>query len=745
VAVLAAALVFLAPTALATQSDNAQSQGGHSSPGSFQFDGFVDSLELLSLARVPGSGPGAGKDEPKKGNSAVTGNLLLGSVNKALTANDFTQDSCFQRPQVQALVHKHCAHLNDEGRARIAIAITNCHLETTGIPGVPCEETTPIKECTMRLGTHQVAFVAYTTFYAQVDSMCFFMRRELFQRSTTAAVDSLLEAAFSTASKLQTLRESSQTILESLNHNHAQLDQKVQQLVAEEARRFTQLTDNMQGLLTSLESFRTIQKTLQESLTNSMVTQEVIRMTTEDIQGRQEEAIASLGKVDSALIKLQLSQTAAFEAAENRLTKMDEQTRAGFDRVTAAQAGLERELNAARDKLAALSNAAGQLRASQETLIHEATTLANNVREVKDEALGALGRVLRIVSELKQEVYSVGALLFFPLLFAGIFAATCTQRSFGARGPAFASAIAYFAIEQSFLRARGGAALIWIGGLIHLVMSAISFCLGGLISTAVTLGVTPLSSFAQMIKNELDLSFGDNLPGSDRFSIDEQRALWFARACACAVAGFIIIREAARFQDPFEKLRQDQLKTAVLVEALLNKLSPGEPGAGPVVSSVPAREGAPQQQNGQGLRNYLPQLPNPQPHPTSGSTQPVQAPSPTTLPHAQESRLTEATTEAENDTSSSEDEMPVIRKFRTFQSHQSTAKLAPGIESTTRGSASTKDVPKELPPQIETFSGQLSSSKRSTRLRRKEEGDQGDAESLNPAAVSRRANSRARR
>lgn len=125
-------------------------------------------------------------------------------------------------------------HLSYNTRARVAIALANCHLAKSGLRSHPCPEDEPLQSCTQAMGRDSVAFVratppcacirrsrfrsshlprsvalivclqnTYNTFFAHVDNICFYVQREAFQETTERAVADLLSATVDTSRHLQ--------------------------------------------------------------------------------------------------------------------------------------------------------------------------------------------------------------------------------------------------------------------------------------------------------------------------------------------------------------------------------------------------------------------------------------------------------------------------------------------------------------------------------------------------------------
>lgn len=106
---------------------------------------------------------------------------------------------CFHR--VIASLDSDCPDLSVDAKRRLALALARCHIAASGRPLAPCHPNATVKQCTSVMSSE--AFVVYTEFTTHVDSICFFLRSDLWRATTAAVVDSLQGAARTTTDRLQ--------------------------------------------------------------------------------------------------------------------------------------------------------------------------------------------------------------------------------------------------------------------------------------------------------------------------------------------------------------------------------------------------------------------------------------------------------------------------------------------------------------------------------------------------------------
>eukprot|EP00808_Paulinella_micropora_P026147 g42575.t1 len=157
---------------------------------------------------------------------------------------EVVQKDCWEE-STRTLVQKSCKKLEYDNRARIAIALSNCHLAQSGLPTHPCPEESLITPCTKSLGRDPVAFNTYSTFFAHVDNICFYVQRRLFQKSTERVVNDLYTATFKTGATLKAFYQDIYTVGNTLSSSmgslQERLDKHFEDMLAQENDRFEKL------------------------------------------------------------------------------------------------------------------------------------------------------------------------------------------------------------------------------------------------------------------------------------------------------------------------------------------------------------------------------------------------------------------------------------------------------------------------------------------------------------------------
>ena len=92
---------------------------------------------------------------------------------------------------VQAL-ETQCSELGEEARARLALALANCHLRRSGLKEVECAERR-FEECTREMDWK--GWTAYTEFFTHVYDICAYLTAQIWQQRTSETVDSLAKGA----------------------------------------------------------------------------------------------------------------------------------------------------------------------------------------------------------------------------------------------------------------------------------------------------------------------------------------------------------------------------------------------------------------------------------------------------------------------------------------------------------------------------------------------------------------------
>lgn len=70
-----------------------------------------------------------------------------------------------------------CRNMGEDERAKIAVSMTNCHLQRSGMRTFPCEPRDSVERCTRNMD--QTAFNTYTLFFTQTSWVCENLQNEL--------------------------------------------------------------------------------------------------------------------------------------------------------------------------------------------------------------------------------------------------------------------------------------------------------------------------------------------------------------------------------------------------------------------------------------------------------------------------------------------------------------------------------------------------------------------------------------
>lgn len=107
-------------------------------------------------------------------------------------------DPCLRRA-IDALTQQ-CGSMSDDVRRRLAVALSNCHLNASGLTTRPCTPDMTLLECTQSLS--DVAFTTYTAFFTHADVICYFVKSELWRARTQETVHALYRSARDTTRAL---------------------------------------------------------------------------------------------------------------------------------------------------------------------------------------------------------------------------------------------------------------------------------------------------------------------------------------------------------------------------------------------------------------------------------------------------------------------------------------------------------------------------------------------------------------
>lgn len=216
-----------------------------------------------------------------------------------------------------------CKEMTMTKKNRIALSMTNCHYENSGLDSFPCPDTQPVKECLQKLGQRTVMFQTFTSFMMHIESICFHVQRETFHASTQRAVHALYSATQDTAKNLQQFAADSKSmgdrVLADLSDRHAKLKFELGSLQEDQIHRFQSLDDKttrlghgQDALLASLEHAT---QELEASMTESLSVQQEVRAGQALILGGVSQTQAGVADLDSSLKGLHEETTASFKQA----------------------------------------------------------------------------------------------------------------------------------------------------------------------------------------------------------------------------------------------------------------------------------------------------------------------------------------------------------------------------------------------------------------------------------------------
>lgn len=119
----------------------------------------------------------------------------LESISRLWRSGD---DPCLRRA-IEQLTHQ-CGDMTDDVRRKLAVQLSNCHLNASGMATAPCSLDMTLLQCTSSLS--DVAFTTYTTFFTHADVICFFVKSELWRARTQDTVQALYTSARDTTRAL---------------------------------------------------------------------------------------------------------------------------------------------------------------------------------------------------------------------------------------------------------------------------------------------------------------------------------------------------------------------------------------------------------------------------------------------------------------------------------------------------------------------------------------------------------------
>ena len=104
-----------------------------------------------------------------------------------------------------------CADLSDDSQTRLALELTNCHLQKLGRTLYPCLETDLLWNCTKDMDDN--AFNALTTFTAHTSNVCFFLASQLWQERTQRTVNALSDTSHHVVQQLNETSQQNEELL----------------------------------------------------------------------------------------------------------------------------------------------------------------------------------------------------------------------------------------------------------------------------------------------------------------------------------------------------------------------------------------------------------------------------------------------------------------------------------------------------------------------------------------------------
>ncbi|PIK52669.1 hypothetical protein BSL78_10436 [Apostichopus japonicus] len=97
-----------------------------------------------------------------------------------------------------------CKKLTDDEQSRMALALTNCHLEKAGFTTLyPCSEDQSTSSCLSPMQTDIAAFNAYTEFFTHSQNICFFLQSQVWHEKTEETVSKLAKSSEVVADQLE--------------------------------------------------------------------------------------------------------------------------------------------------------------------------------------------------------------------------------------------------------------------------------------------------------------------------------------------------------------------------------------------------------------------------------------------------------------------------------------------------------------------------------------------------------------
>lgn len=361
--------------------------------------------------------------------------------------------SCWHRPQVKELIHEHClaATLSDEGRYRLAIALANCHLSASGLKEIPCDNTMLVEDCTRKIPNIELAFSTYTTFFAHIDSLCFYMKKDNFHQSTADAINAL---AIATIQSKETLIEFSQDLAE----NQEKLQTTLSDHIDQEDVRFKKLIEGLANAQTLLQYIGLGQERI------SQQSDQIVEKTNE-INTKQYQTLDQLGLVSHKLTEFEEMEKERFEITLGRMLLFEDHMKQQSETFNSTYNHLTTHVLQTHTHLHSLSS-----------------QLANDLAQTRGQLSALIHDVFFAIQNLHIELISFTSLLFYPVLFILIFLFTSTSRAYNARLWLYILLGVVFLFERSL--AKGGHVSLHIA---HFIMCSMRYTHAFILTTLLRL------------------------------------------------------------------------------------------------------------------------------------------------------------------------------------------------------------------------------------------------------------------
>ncbi|KAL9649673.1 hypothetical protein ABK040_003350 [Willaertia magna] len=162
---------------------------------------FIYSFEWSSFLGVSSNNNNNGNEIIEKGK------------NQLMKFQEQSQWSPCWKEQITTLL-KDCQELkqNELKRTKLAIHLTNCHLQKSGLSTYKCTNEMSIKECTKDMISSTIAFNTYTEFTTHVDNICYFIQSELIDENLNLLIRNLLNESLQLSQDLNLLNLESKKI-----------------------------------------------------------------------------------------------------------------------------------------------------------------------------------------------------------------------------------------------------------------------------------------------------------------------------------------------------------------------------------------------------------------------------------------------------------------------------------------------------------------------------------------------------